>query len=184
MALDDVVGEILAQAQAESQRIIDDGRKEAEAIANDAKSKAEARREEFRAETERMVHDLERMNSSTENLKANKMILQAKKDVVDEIFSQLKGKVEKMEGDDRSRMINKLLEKARKEIDIAFIYVNDKDKHVISNIKNLNLNGTINSAGGIIAENKAQEIRVDYTFETFLERLKEAYMTDVTKRIF
>lgn len=183
MALEDVVDEILVQAGREGGAIVLEGRKEAEAILSEAGKAADDRRKRFAVETARLVEEARKMKQSTLNLKLNKMFLQAEKDIVDALFSKLGEAVGKMDSKNRKRILERLLEKAAQETGAAFVYSNSKDKELVRH-KNLQFGGTIDAIGGVIVENKDKNFRVNYTFETFLDNLKEMYLSEVKKRIF
>lgn len=184
MALDDVVDEILAQAEKEGRKIVEEGKKEAEAISNDGQERVKKARDDFRSETAKMLEETERMHVSTMNLKVNKMVLHNKKELIDGIFARLAERIKDMNDTERRNVLEKLLENAGREIDVAFIYTNGNDRKVLQRIKSAKFEGEIDAIGGMIAENSNRDVRVNYTFETFLERLKESYLHEVTKRIF
>ncbi len=184
MALEDVISEILAQAENERRKILEEGKMEAEAIVNNAKKEAKERYGLFKKGTERMVNEITRKQISTTNLKVNKMILESRKEIVDKLFAKLIEKINKTNLKEREKLIENLMQKASKEVDAAFVYSNHKDKQLVLNSKDIKFGGLIDSIGGIIVENDDRDMRINYTFEIFLEKIKELYLNEVTKRVF
>jgi vacuolar-type H+-ATPase subunit E/Vma4 len=186
MTLEDVVDEILAQAKKESKKIVEDGKREAEDIIEDAKKTAKEKRENFRKETERLIKgEAKDMQISTKNIKMDKMVMQAKNDFLNELFLEFAKRIDKLSLKERRKIIEKLVEKAVKEMDDpAFVYANNKDKQFVLHLKKIKFNGTIDTIGGVIVENKKKDIRVNYTFEVFLGKLKEMYLCEITNRFF
>ncbi len=182
MALEDVMKEILAQAQRESERIVEEGKKEAEAITGEAKRASKKRQEEFGRETETLADELKKVHASNMNLKANKMLLEAKKELMEELFARLVERLKKADRKSREKVIGRLLEKAMKEVDAAFVYSNEDDRELLP--KRLKFGGAMGIIGGVVVEDKNREVRADYTFETVLQKLKEMYLGDVAKRLF
>jgi len=186
MTLEDVVDEILAQARRESKKIVEEGKKEAEAIIEDAKKTAKEKRENFRKETERLIEgESKGIQISTKNIKIDKMIMQAKNEFLNELFLEFAKRIDKLSLKERRKIIERLVEKAVKEIDDpAFIYANNKDKQFLLYLKKVKFNGTIDTIGGVIVENRKKDIRVNYTFEIFLGKLKEMYLCEIANRFF
>ncbi len=186
MTLEDVVGEILAQARRESKKIVDDGKREAEAIIQDAKKTTKEKSENFRKETKKLIEvETENMQISTKNLKIDKMVMGAKNEFLNQLFLEFAKYLDKLSLRERKKIIEKLVEKAIKEIDDpTFVYANNKDKQFVLHLKNIKFNGTIDTIGGVIVENRKKDIRVNYTFEVFLRELKEMYLCEIANRFF
>jgi V/A-type H+-transporting ATPase subunit E len=186
MTLENVIDEILAQARRESKKIVEDGKREAEAIIENAKKTAKEKRENFRKETEKLIEgEAKDTQISTKNLKIDRMVMQAKNDFLNELFLEFTKRIDKLSLKERRKIIEKLVKKAVKEIDDpAFVYANNKDKQFVLHLKNIKFNGTIDTIGGVIVENRKRDIRVNYTFEVFLGELKEMYLCEIANRFF
>lgn len=178
MTLENVVDEILTQARRESKKIVEDGKKEAESIIDNVKKATKEKRENFREEAKGM-------QISTKSIKIDKMVMQAKNEFLNELFLEFAKRIDKLSLKERRKIIEKLVEKAVKEIDDpAFVYANNKDKQFLLHSKKIKFNGTIDTIGGVIVENRKKDIRVNYTFEVFLGKLKEMYLGEITNKFF
>ena len=73
-----------------------------------------------------------------------------------------------------------LLEKAKSDIEVAKVYCSKKDAKFV---KGFDAN-PIDIIGGLIAENKERTIRVDSSFDTMLESIKEKELQGINKLLF
>jgi len=113
-------------------------------------------------------------------MESKKLLLEAKKKVVEGVFSDAIRKLETLDDKKREAYTDRLLEKAKKDIEIAHVYCNKKDSKLLKGFKL----EPISIAGGLIAENKEKTIRVDYSFETILQGIKENEMQNINKVLF
>lgn len=185
MALENVIEEILAKAERSKEEIINQAKEEAKKILDEAIDHASGHTKRFEDETRKLIDESERMEISSLNIHLHKMVLETKKDILDEVYNQFLEKLKNLDGEKRKELIGKLIEKARKELpDARFVYCNEKDKKFISEIKNLEFKGVINCTGGVIVKNSDGRIRVDYTFDQIAENVKEMMLNEIAKRLF
>ena len=185
MGLENVINEIISQAEKQKQEIIDQGKQEAKKILDEAIDKRKKQSKLFDEETKKIIDETRRMEISSLNIQLHKMLLEAKKDMLDEVYKHVIEKISKLDSTGRRELIQKLVEKAKKELpDAKFIYCNIKDRELASGIKNLKFASIIDSLGGVIVENEDKLVKINYTFDVLLQNVKEAYLNEVSKRIF
>ena len=182
MALENVVEEILAQAESEGKEIISQGEAEVHAILDAARKQASEKVVVFNEETSRLAEDTERTEFSSLNIHFNRQALEIKKQALDKLFAQVMEKVSEISSSERSKMIEDMLEKAEKELgSIGVVWCNENDKDIVARKYKVKM---LDTAGGVIAENKDGSIRVNYTFEVMLNKLKEEALNEIAKKIF
>lgn len=185
MTLENVMAEIISEAEKKRAEIIDQAKHESKKILEEATKKSEERKKHLDEATKKMLAETKRMELSTTNIRLHKMYLEAKKAVLDEIYNQLVEKINKLETSNRKGLLQKLVDKAKRELpDAKFIYCNGRDKTIVSGMKDMKFNGTINCLGGVIVENGDRTIRVNYTFDVLLQNVKEVYLNEVAKKVF
>ena len=180
MGLETVKDEILSSAKEQANSLIAEARKEANRITREAEKKIEEMKEKSEAETKKIVDTIKRQELASAELENKKMLLEAKKQVIESVFAESRKKLENLDDKKRESIIKKLLEKAKIEIEVANIYCNKKDSKFL---KDFNVE-TIGISGGLISENKEKTIRVDYSFETILQSIKENELQDISKILF
>jgi len=180
MGLEIVKEEILSNAKEQSNSIIAEARKEANRIVREAENKIEEMKVKSEADIKRMLDTIKRQELANAELENKKILLEAKKEVIESVFSEAKKKLENLDDKKMEAIIKILLEKAKNEIEVAHIYCNKKDTKFL---KGLSVE-TIEIIGGLITENKERTIRVDYTFDTILESIQETELQNISKILF
>ncbi len=180
MGLEAVKEEIIRNAKQQESALIAEARKEANKIAKETEAKIEELKVKSDAETKKSAETAKRQALVAAEMECKKMILEAKKHVIENVFAEVKKKLEAIDDNKREAYVKKLLQNAGKELEIAYVYCSKKDVKFVKGF-------TVNSAdisGGIIAENKGKTIRLDYSFETMLESIKDTELQEVNKLLF
>lgn len=180
MGLEAVKEEIIRNAKESYSALIAEGRKEANRITREAEKKIEEMKEKSEEEVKKATDMIKRQQLAAAELESKKMTLDAKKQAIEKVFEESKAKLEALDEKKRETIIKKLLEKASKEIEVSHVYCNKKDAKFIKGIRTEN----IQIVGGIIAENKEKTIRVDYSFETMLDSIREKELQHMSKILF
>ena len=186
MALDNVVKEILEQAEGQSASIVDEGKADAKTLLQNAKAKAQEETSAYNTETAKLAAEMKKMELSSLGLRLNKEYLNAKKAIIDEIYQTAEKKISKRPIREKEKVLKKLVARAEKELRSAkYYYSNSKDKAVIKKLfSKLKFKKTIDTLGGVILEDEDETVRVNYTFGVILNNVKEANLNDISKRTF
>jgi len=180
MGLEAVKEEIIRSAKQQESALIAEARKEANRIMKEAEAKIEEMKARSEAGTKKATEAMKRQAMSSAGMEGSKMLLEAKKQVIESVFSEAKKRLEAIDDKKREELMKKLLEKAKKELEVAYAYCNKKDAKFLKGV------GVETSPiiGGLIAENKEKTIRVDYSFDTLLETIKEKELQSINKLLF
>ena len=180
MGLEAVKEEIIRAAKEQESALIAEARKEASRIMREAEKKIDETKEKSDLETKKISDTIKRQDLAAAEMENKKMLLEAKKQIIEAVFADARKKLEAFDDKKREAYIKKLLDKAKKEIDLGYVYCNRKDSKFVKDFKAENAE----MIGGIIAENKERIIRVDYSFDTLLESIKESELQNINKLLF
>ena len=180
MGLETVKEEILSNAREQSNSITAEARKEAGGITREAERRMEEMKEKSEAETKKIIDMIKRQELANAELENKKMVLEAKKQIIESVFSEAAKKLEALDDEKREIYIKKLLEKAKKDIEIVHVYCNKKDAKFLKDFKV----EAVNIIGGLLAENKEKTVRVDYSFEMMLQGIKENELQNINMVLF
>lgn len=180
MGLESVKEEIIRNAKKHEESLIDEAREEARHIIEKARKESMELREKSDAETKKALDIIKRQEAASAELESKKMLLEAKKKIIDLAFAEAQKKLEKMEQKKREAIVRALLEKAGKEIGIGIVYCNKKDAKSIKGYKA----EETEIIGGLIAENTDGTVRVDYSFDSMLQSVKESHLQEINKSLF
>ena len=180
MGLEAVKEEIIRNAKAQEEALIAEARQQVKRIMDVTEKKIAEIMEKSNEETKRIIAMIKKRELASAELDNKKALLEAKNQVIDSVFSDARGKIEKLDPGKKEEYIKKLLEKAEKDIEVANVYCNKKD---VSLVKGYTAEATY-IIGGIIAENKDQTVRVDYSFDAMLQSIEENELQSINKILF
>ncbi|MEK6983669.1 MAG: V-type ATP synthase subunit E family protein [Nanoarchaeota archaeon] len=180
MGLEAVKEEIIRSAKQQESAMLAEARKESNRILKEAEAKIEELRAKSDAETKKTIEVIKKQTTAASNMESKKMLLEAKKEVIEMIFAEVKKRLETLDDKKREWYIKRLIDKARNELEIALVYCNKKSAKFVKEFTA----EPIDIAGGLIAENKEGTIRLDYSFETMLESIRDSELQSVNKLLF
>lgn len=180
MGLEKVKEEIISKARQSADAAIKEGKSEAERIMKEAEKKAIKNKEKIEAELKTIEAAIKRKELASSELEIKKMILEEKKRAIEEVFEEVKKTLKNLSDKKREEHIKRLIERAKKEIDVKHVYSNKRDRRFIKDFET----EETEILGGLIAENSSRDIRVDYSYDAVLEGIKEHYLQDLGKILF
>ena len=127
MGLEAVKEEIVMQSKEQANSLIAEARKEANKIMKEAEKKIEEMKEKNEAETKRILDAIKRQELTSAEMENKKMLLTAKKEIIESVFSEAKKRLENLDEKKREEQIKKLLEKIKSDIEAEHIYCSKKD---------------------------------------------------------
>jgi len=180
MGLEAVKDEIIANARKQEDVLIAEAKKEAESIMKESQNRIAEFKEKAEAETKKLIETMKRQETASAELESKKLILEAKKEAIEGVFEEARKRVGKLSSKKMEEYMNRLLEKAKNDIEVAKVYCSKNDARLVEGFK-AEPSGII---GGLIAENADETVRVDYSFETMLQNIKENELQKVSMILF
>ena len=180
MGLEAVKEEIIMNARKQEEALLAEARQKAAEIIKDAEKEIEMFREKSEAETKRLMEIIKKQELASAKLESKKMLLEAKKQLIGQVFAEAQKKIDALDAKKREAYLKKLLEKAKNDIEVAKVYCNKKDAKLLKGVDV----EAVDMIGGLIAENKDGTVRVDYSFESMLQSIKESELQSISKILF
>jgi len=180
MGIEVVREDILNKAKEQSAGIIAQARKESDKIMKESLIKVEEMKVRTEEEIKKILEMIKKQELASAELESKKMVLEAKKQIIENVFIEVRKKLEAFDDKKRETYIKKLLEKAKKDIEVEYVYCAKRDVKFLKELKSENADMIC----GLIAENKEKNIRVDYSFDTMLQNLKENELQIINKILF
>ncbi len=182
MGLDAIVEEIKAKGRAEADRINQETDKEVSSILTDAQSQA-ARIKVIRQDAAKK--DIERLKLqelSSANLEVKRAMLNARKELLDEVNEKAKDGISKLPTDKNQKLLRSIIEK--NQANNSRISSNKKDEPEVRKLSKLKYSGDINCIGGVIIENENGTEYLDLRYETILKKVSERSLKQVSDILF
>lgn len=183
------------------EEIREKGRKEAEAIRAESKADsdrilAEANRKvgEIKTATEeasaKQAARIVAQDVSAANLLVKRELLNTQKALLDEVYESTRAEIAKLPESFHREAIKKLLSEAKKEIKKGSIHCNARDvaaaKAVLAEAEfsGFTLGEPADIDGGILIDGEKNEVQIDYSYRTFMNKVWESGLKDASDILF
>jgi len=128
---------------------------------------------------------------SAANLVVKRQVLNAQKKLLDQVYSASLAAVGDLPAEFHEKALTELLKRAAKEIKKGVVHANERDlpvvEEIISRLKTLSgytVGDPVDIPGGIIVESTDGELKIDYSYRTFLDEIWESGLKDASDILF
>jgi V/A-type H+/Na+-transporting ATPase subunit E len=184
MALDEVINNITESAQAKAGELIQEAEKEKATILKQADDKVTAKRLAQQKELEVALKRLKQQEISSAELEAKRIILNAKKDVLDKSFQVALSSLLNMDEGNRGRMYRKILDGGKAVIESPKVYCPRGESKLISGVTGLGSIVETDMEAGLVLEDATGKVRLDYRFRVLLESVWDKELKSVSNILF
>ena len=180
MGLEELEKEIVENGRKEAERILKEGSDEAAILAEGYKKKEKELKAKAEAGIKTALEQLEKKETSLAEFNSRKALLETKKVLLDGLFAKISARLEKLDEKARAGHISRLIEQAKKRIEVYAVHCNKRDKRHIKGFEGFEAE----ILGGVIAENREKTERIDLSYETLLEQIKEKHLGRIGAMLF
>lgn len=190
MSKEAIVEKIISDAHLRAESIIGEANDKADEVISVAAEECKAYLYNFKAETDKMVFDVEARSKTVAELDAKKLALAAKTKVLDVVYERTLDNLRNLDKDTYSELIFAMLQNA-KDGDVVTISQREKDivtkESLAQFAKEKGISLTLSDklgdfdGGVILSENGVDK---NFTFEIEVALLKEQTEANVAKEIF
>ncbi|WP_266079280.1 V-type ATP synthase subunit E [Haladaptatus caseinilyticus] len=191
MSLETVVEDIRNEARERAERIRSEGQTRADEIIAEAESDAEEILAAKEREIETQIGREREQKLSSAKLEAKQKRLEARRDVLQDVRSDVEERIATLSGDDRKELTRTLLDAAAEEFesgDSVRVYGRADDEGLLTDIvadyDGFEYVGEYDCLGGVVAESEASRVRVNNTFDSVLEDVWEDNLQEISSRLF
>jgi V/A-type H+-transporting ATPase subunit E len=190
MELEAVAADIREKAKRDAAAIQEETRRETERLLGAAQERAGEIKLAAEEEVSRQAARVIELEVSSANLAVKRMHLNTQKDLLDQVYRATLDAIGRHPEGFRRDTLKALLSKARKEIREGSVFCSSRDTQALQEIlrspeySGLRFGGTLEIPGGIIIESGNGELKVDYSYRTFLDRVWEAGLKDASDALF
>jgi V/A-type H+-transporting ATPase subunit E len=177
MGLEPTIQTILDEGKAEATKIVETGRAERERMLREARERGEALRSEREAAAKRVGERMRVQDLARAELEAKKALLQAQKEVLDEVK---RGALQALGNfKDNDKVLRALVERHGGEVKEGKVYCNAKDGPLVKQLVPKGFGGIIDCVGGVVIESEDGARRLDLRYETLLDESWEVWVKGV-----
>jgi len=190
MELEAVALDIRDKAQRDAGAIGEETRREVERILSSARERATEIRNTAEGEVNRQAARMTDLEISSANLAVKRMLLNTQKDLLDQVYRATLDAIGRHPESFRKDTLKNLLLRAKKEMREGAVFVSARDAQPLKEIlggsefAGFRFGGTLDIPGGIIIESADGQLKIDYSYKTFLDRVWEAGLRDASEILF
>ncbi len=184
MALDEVIDSVMEGAKQKAQALLQEAEKERVPILKQADDKIAAKRLAQQKELETALKRLKQQEISSAELEAKRIVLNAKKDVMDRSFQVALSSLLDMDEGNRGRMYRKILDGGKTVIQSPKVYCPRGESKLISGVTGLGKVEETDMEAGLILEDASGNVRLDYRFRVLLENVWDRELKNVSNILF
>ena len=191
MSLDNVVEDIQDEAHARAEEVREEGERRAEEIVETAEADAEELLDARKKEVERQIEQEREQAVSGAKLEAKQERLEARRDVLEDVKSQVEAELRGLSGDDREALTRALLDEAATEFEgqaSVAVYGREDDadliEELVADYDGFEYGGEHDCLGGVVVDATDSRVRVNNTFDSVLGDVWEDNLKDVSGILF
>ena len=177
MGLEEVKSEILDEAEAKADHLVQEAEEEKEKILDKAKEEAEEIREEHMEELEDKKDIYKRKAISTARMKAKEEKLHAREENISKVFEEFRNKLGQMSKKEKKSYVESCLEKPK--FDIGKVIGSEDFEELVD--KEFEEEDSIE---GIVVVSEYGNRRQNFSFDKIAEQFKSQYRREVAEKLF
>ena len=175
MSLNEVKKEILNNAEKEANKILKQGEDERKKVLDVVNTRISEIKSELDTEVNKTLEQYKVFVTAEANSIVKKQRLNMEKELISEVFTKALDNLSNLSKSERSKHVKKLLSQSK---EYSKVYCSEKE---LSSVKNAL---KIEVLGGVVLEDKSSEVRLDLSYETLMESVKQENLTEVAKILF
>jgi V/A-type H+-transporting ATPase subunit E len=190
MGLDAVLAEIREKGKKEAEAIRAESQQDSDRILAEANRKVAAIKTDAEEASSKQVSRIIAQEISAANLLVKREILNTQKGLLDDVYESTRKEIARLPESFHREAIKKLLSEAKKEIPRGSIRCNARDvaaaKAVLSEkeFSGFTLGEPVDIDGGILIEGEGNELQIDYSYRTFMNKVWESGLKDASDLLF
>jgi len=182
MGLDAIVEEIKAKGKTEAEKVSTETSLEVSKIIADAQGGAARIRAAKEEAVKREIERMRQQELSSANLEVKKARLNARKEILDEVYEHSRDAINKLPADKNQNILKSIIEK--NESGNGKIYSRKKDRQLVKKLTKLEFAGEIDCPGGVVIENDDGTEVLDFKYDTILKNVSEQTLKQVSDILF
>ncbi|MFH1132882.1 MAG: hypothetical protein V1735_00155 [Nanoarchaeota archaeon] len=169
MGLQELKDEIVQEAKEKAKVVETEALEEAKLDELKAKEEAQAIRRKADEELAMEKQELMRRELAAARFSQKRQLQEAKSRLLGSCFAEASAQLSRMPDRQRSEIMRLLIDRAKGNLAVAKVYCNAKDQKYVEGFPSQ----AMDIMGGLIAEDREGKVRLDFSFETLLQAVRE-----------
>ncbi len=180
MGLEAVKEEIIASAKKEGEGILAKAEADVKEMAQRVKREIDEHRAKLAKQVTDELRSLRDNELSRGRLEARKAALEAKSQLIKEVFGMAREKLSHESKEQRKKRTMHLLDIAQGGLSIGSVVADPQDKQLFPGFEV----GSADLNGGFLVKDKEGKVSLDFTYDAILEQVKEKELGAIAKILF
>ena len=174
--------EIIAHAEQEAHSITAQAKEQAKKDMQSAHAIVDAFDTDIQAQLQKELEQMEKKYSASMKLLSKKYLLQKRKEILEEVFAQLRTTLSSLPKAEKKALYDVLYARAKKQCTAGNIYCAKQDIALVKTLASAVVEQPM--VGGIIVESKDGNYLIDYSFDSMIAHMYEQKLQEVTAQLF
>lgn len=182
MSLEHVKAEMKDYAEQQAHKFIANAKDLAKKEMEKSHELVDAFEEETQAVLQKELEMLEKKYEASMKLTAKKVLLEKRKQVIEETFTEIKQIIQNFPKAEKTKLLTMLFDRAKKECAVGKVYCAKQDVPIVRTFANQIVEEVM--LGGIVVENKEGTMRLDESFDAMIHDLQEKKLQEIAAILF
>jgi V/A-type H+-transporting ATPase subunit E len=183
MALEKVVDDILESARKDANQLVASAENEKADITRQANEAVASKKSENERQLADAIRRLRQQEVSSAELEAKRVVLNAKKDVLDQTLQEAMKELAELSDSEKSKLYAKIIDAGTKVISKPKVYCPKGDSNLVPRAGVASVAET-DMGPGLVLESKDGMILLDYKFKTIMDSVWEKELKNVSNLLF
>ena len=180
-----IIEQIKKDSEKEINQILKEAEKQTASIIDIARKEAQVESERILSNGKRQAENIKKILVSKASQDVKREIMKAREKIIEECFIKAHHKLSTLNEKEYKKIVTKLMEDGYKKLnEQCTIHTSrDIDREIAENM-GLKITGTVETSGGIVLKSLDGRITLDHTFDGILQREKDKIRIKVGKLLF
>jgi len=185
MTAEKIIERIKKDSEKEIKQILKEAEKQASVVIEDAKKIAKHESDKILSDGKQQAENIRKIMASKASQDAKREIMNAREKIIEECFTKAHHKLSTLKEAEYKKVVTKLIEDGRKKLEgqCNILVSRDIDREIVTSM-GLKVIGTVETAGGVVIKSSDGRITLDHTFDGILKRKKDEIRRKVGKLLF
>jgi V/A-type H+-transporting ATPase subunit E len=174
MTAEKIIEQIKKDSEKEINQILKEAKQQASEIIKEAKEEAQQEFEKILSDGKKQAQNIKRILISKANQDTKRELMNAREKIIEECFLKAHHKLSILKGPRYNKIIKKLIDDGRKKLgEKGSLFVTREAGKKIATELGIKIDGYVESSGGVVLKSTDGRIILDHTFDGILKREKD-----------
>ena len=185
MTAEKIIEQIKKDSEKEINQILKEAKQQENDIIKEAKEEAQQESEKILSDGKKQAENIKRILISKANQDAKRELMNAREKIIEECFTKAHHELSILKGKKYEKIVRKLIDDGRKKLGGAsLLFVTREAGKKIATELGIKIDGYIESSGGVILKSTDSRVILDHTFDGILKREKDKMRPIVGQILF